>query len=55
MKLVAILLGYLVVTLASCTTTTQPTKNNIKIIGEMRNVMWKGQLYGNINIDTIVN
>jgi acetolactate decarboxylase len=55
MKLVAVLLGHLIVTLASCTTTTQPTKNNIKIIGQMRNVMWKGQLYGNINIDTIVN
>jgi acetolactate decarboxylase len=31
------------------------TKTEIKIVGEMRNVMWKGQLYGNINLDTIAN
>jgi acetolactate decarboxylase len=28
---------------------------NVRIVGEMRNVMWKGQLYGNINLDTIAN
>ncbi len=28
---------------------------DVKIIGEMRNVMWKGELYGNINLDTIKN
>lgn len=33
----------------------QHTKNEIKIVGEMKNIMWKGQLYGSINIDTIVN
>lgn len=30
-------------------------KSDINIIGEMKNVMWKGQLYGNINLDTIAN
>jgi len=27
----------------------------VTIVGEMKNVMWKGQLYGNINLDTITN
>ena len=31
----------------------QHLNNEVKIIGEMKNVMWKGQLYGNINLDTI--
>jgi acetolactate decarboxylase len=31
----------------------QQSNNAVKIIGEMRNVMWKGQLSGNINLDTI--
>ncbi len=31
----------------------QHLNNKVKIIGEMKNVMWKGQLYGNINLDTI--
>lgn len=31
----------------------QQSSNAVKIIGEMRNVMWKGQLSGNINLDTI--
>ncbi len=29
--------------------------NDINIVGEMKNVMWKGQLYGTINLDTIAN
>src|SRR5690606_34145466 len=32
----------------------QPT-NEVKIVGEMKNVMWNGQLYGTINLDTITN
>lgn len=31
----------------------QQINHQVKIIGEMRNVMWKGQLYGKINLDTI--
>lgn len=31
----------------------QKTSNNIHIVGEMRNVMWKGQLQGSIHLDTI--
>lgn len=34
---------------------TAQTANDVKIVGAMRNVMWKGQLYGNINLDTIAN
>lgn len=33
----------------------QQTANTVKIVGEMRNVKWKGQLYGNISLDTIAN
>ena len=36
-------------------THAQKNSNAIKIIGAMKNVMWKGQLSGNINLDTIAN
>jgi acetolactate decarboxylase len=49
------LLGLTIFTLTSCTTKAQQTTNEVKIVGEMKNVMWKGQLYGNINLDTIAN
>lgn len=29
--------------------------NEVKIVGQMKNVMWKGELYGNIDLDTIAN
>lgn len=42
--------------LVGCSTQTQESMNNkVEIIGEMRNVMWKGQLGGNIDLDTIAN
>lgn len=49
------LLGLTILTLTNCSTKAQQTTNEVKIIGEMKNVMWKGQLYGNINLDTITN
>ena len=49
------LLGMTILTLTNCATKAQQTTNKIKIVGEMKNVMWKGQLYGNINLDTITN
>lgn len=49
------LLGLTILILASCTTKAQQTTNDVKIVGEMKNVMWKGQLYGNIKLDTIAN
>lgn len=33
----------------------EKTTNEVRIVGEMRNVMWKGQLGGNIDLDTIAN
>jgi acetolactate decarboxylase len=49
------LLGLTILTLTSCSSKAQQTTNEVKIVGEMKNVMWKGQLYGNINLDTIAN
>lgn len=50
-----ILLGLTILTATNCTTKSQQTTTEVKIVGEMKNVMWKGQLYGNINLDTIAN
>lgn len=47
--------GLTLLTLVSFTSAAQPTKNKVKIVGQMRNVMWKGQLYGTISLDTIAN
>ena len=49
------LLGLTILTLTNFTTKAQQTTNEVKIVGQMKNVMWKGQLYGNINLDTITN
>lgn len=37
------------------TSTTTETYPDIKIVGAMKNVMWKGELGGSINLDTISN
>jgi acetolactate decarboxylase len=55
MNLKITLLGLTIVTLTNCKTNSQLITNKVKIIGEMKSVMWKGQLYGNINLDTIAN
>lgn len=55
MTIRTILIGLTIFTLTGYTTKAQQTTNTVKIIGEMKNVMWKGQLYGNINLDTIAN
>jgi acetolactate decarboxylase len=34
---------------------SQTSSSFVHVVGEMRNVMWKGQLSGNINLDTITN
>ncbi|WP_377059502.1 acetolactate decarboxylase [Rufibacter immobilis] len=39
--------------LTSVSAHAQQTSNQVKIVGQMRNVMWKGQLHGNIHLDTI--
>jgi len=49
------LLALTILTLTSGSSKAQQTTNEVKIVGEMKNVMWKGQLYGNIKLDTISN
>jgi acetolactate decarboxylase len=48
------LLRLLILLLFSGITTAQ-RKNKVKIVGEMKNVMRKGQLYGTIHLDTIAS
>lgn len=55
MKFKPIFHSLAILILTSCTSKAQQTTNEVKIVGEMKNVMWKGQLYGNINLDTIAN
>lgn len=55
MKFKTTLLGLTILTLTSCISKAQQTTNEVKVVGEMKNVMWNGQLYGNIQLDTITN
>lgn len=55
MKIRATLFGLTLLVLTSCNTKPQKANNNVTIVGAMKNVMWKGQLFGNINLETIVN
>jgi acetolactate decarboxylase len=50
-----LLLGLTTFLLTSCVSNAQNTSNEVKIVGQMKDVMWKGQLYGNIKLDTITN
>jgi acetolactate decarboxylase len=54
------ILGLLAISLLSCNTTKKEevpanTYNDLSIAGAMKNVMWKGELDGVINLDTIAN
>lgn len=49
------LLGLTLLFLTNFATHAQQTTSDVIIVGEMKNVMWKGQLYGNIDLDTIAN
>jgi acetolactate decarboxylase len=53
MKFRPALLGLIILMTASLSGNSQGIANEVTIVGEMRNVMWKGQLYGTINLDTI--
>lgn len=53
MKLRTVPFKLAVFILASCSLKAQQTSNEVTIVGEMKHVMWKGQLYGSINLDTI--
>lgn len=50
-----ILASLITVSLISWTIAIEPGNNAVKIVGQMRNVMWKGELFGSINLDTIGN
>lgn len=44
------------ITMLFCLTSkAQQSINNITIVGEMKEVMWKGELFGKIHLDTISN
>lgn len=41
--------------LISCNSNAQKVTNKVNIVGQMKDVMWKGQLYGTIYLDSIQN
>ncbi len=41
--------------LMNFTSFSQQHGNTVHVVGAMKNVMWKGELYGTINLDTISN
>lgn len=55
MNIKTTLIGLTILTLTNCTSKAQQATHTVKIVGEMKNVMWKGQLYGSIDLDTIAN
>lgn len=55
MKFQIAFIGLTILTLICCNSKAQQATNEVKIVGKMQNVMWKGQLYGNIKLDTISN
>src|SRR5690554_287843 len=55
MKFKTTLLGLTILILTGCSSTAQKANNSINIVGQMKDVMWKGELYGNIELDTIAN
>jgi len=50
---IIIFMSYLL--FAGCQTKEPQMIASVKIVGQMKNVMWKGQLYGTIKLDTIAN
>ena len=54
-KLFSVLMINTMLLFTSITVMAQESKHNVIIVGAMKNVMWKGQLYGTINLDTIAN
>lgn len=50
-----LLIGLISLLLSSFNSFSQPDNSSIKIVGAMKNVMRKGQLYGTIDLDTISN
>ena len=56
-----LLIGLTVIALISCNSTEKKTETKlenhsiVQVVGAMKNVMWKGELAGTINLDTIKN
>lgn len=48
-----VLLGLVTIFLTNFASFSQPADNTVKVAGAMKNIMWKGQLYGTIDLDTI--
>lgn len=48
-------LGLSLLILANCSPKEQHATHEVNIVGEMRNVMWNGQLQGTIYLDTLDN
>ncbi|WP_347923033.1 acetolactate decarboxylase [Pontimicrobium sp. SW4] len=60
MKIRKVIIGILTIGIFNCNSnknenTSNGTYKDIRIVGAMKNVMWKGELGGNINLDTISN
>ena len=55
MKLIKVFLVFIAVMMAIGTSHAQRKNGEVIIVGEMKNVMWKGQLHGSIFLDTIAN
>ena len=61
MKLNTLIIGLIATVLISCNSTnkkfetTNDKVSNVKIVGSMKNVIWKGELAGIIDLDTIKN
>jgi acetolactate decarboxylase len=53
MQIRGTLLGLTILSLMQGISNAQSSLHEVKVVGAMRNVMWKGQLYGNIYLDTI--
>lgn len=60
MTIKKVIIGILTIGIFSCNSDSKKTISNetyedINIVGAMKNVMWKGELGGSINLDTISN
>lgn len=55
MKLNALTLIYMLLFLCTNTLTAQDTRNTVRITGQMKDVMWKGEIAAKIDLDTIRN
>ncbi len=55
-----LIVGLIVIVLISCNTIVESkiandNQSTVQVVGAMKNVMWKGELAGTINLDTIKN